>query len=69
MNVPTKLAAFAALSAAVFAAAFGVGAAVGPVDAPDRPATQRPAADGSQERTPTVGHHDRDGRHSDGAGR
>lgn len=32
MNVPTKLAAFGALLGVAFAAALGVGAAVGPID-------------------------------------
>lgn len=34
MNVPAKLAGFAALSAVVFIAALGVGATVGPIDTP-----------------------------------
>ena len=42
MNVPTKLAAFGALSAAVFFAALGVGAAVGPVDTQNQPTTHTP---------------------------
>lgn len=36
MNVPTKLATFAALLLAVFAAALWVGVAVGPIDLPTR---------------------------------
>lgn len=51
MNVPTKLAAFGALSAAVFTAALGVGAAIGPVDTPDRPTTHIPSADGAHDTT------------------
>ena len=51
MNVPTKLAAFSALSAAVFAAALGVGAAVGPVDTQDQPATHSPSVDGAHDTT------------------
>jgi hypothetical protein len=51
MNVPTKLAAFGALSAAVFAAALGVGAAVGPVDTQDRPIAHSPSVDGAHDTT------------------
>lgn len=51
MNVPTKLAAFGALSAAVFTAALGVGAAVGPVDTADRPTTHIPSVDGAHDMT------------------
>lgn len=51
MNVPTKLAAFGALSVSVFAAALGVGAAVGPVDTPDRPTAHAPSPDGTHDMT------------------
>ncbi len=51
MNVPTKIAAFGALAAAVFAAALGVGAAVGPLDTPDRPTTHAPSIDGAHDMT------------------
>jgi hypothetical protein len=37
MHTATKLAAFAAVLAAVFVLAFGVGAAVGPLDSSDDP--------------------------------
>lgn len=47
MNVPSKLAAFGALSIAVFAAGLGVGAAVGPVDTPSPPTTHTPSVDGT----------------------
>ena len=49
MNVPTKLAAFGALSAAVFFAALGVGAAVGPVDTQNQPTTHTPSIDGAHD--------------------
>ncbi|MHB1137987.1 MAG: hypothetical protein ACYC2O_03460 [Microthrixaceae bacterium] len=51
MNVPAKLAAFGALSAVVFVAALGVGAAVGPVDTEDRPASHTPSIDGIHDTT------------------
>jgi len=51
MNVPTKLAAFGVLSTAVFVAALGVGAAVGPVDTPDRPTIHTPSTDGAHDTT------------------
>jgi hypothetical protein len=51
MNVPTKIAAFGALSVSVFAAALGVGAAVGPLDTPDRPTTHAPSIDGTHDMT------------------
>ena len=49
MNVPTRLAAFGALSAAVFFAALGVGAAVGPVDTQNQPTTHTPSIDGAHD--------------------
>jgi len=39
MSVPAKLMAFAAVLVVVFAGAFAVGTALGPIDLPDRPAT------------------------------
>jgi hypothetical protein len=51
MNVPMKLAAFGVASAAAFAAAIGVGAAVGPVDTTDRPAIHDPSPDGTHDMT------------------
>lgn len=37
MKVPAKLAAFAVTLVVIFAGAFALGAAVGPIDGPDRP--------------------------------
>jgi len=48
VNVPTKLAAFGAVSATVFAATLGIGAAVGPIDAP-QPAIHTPSGGATHE--------------------